>query len=46
MFQILLFAGQATSQNHHSTVHGAIETGWREAQRLGSWLGSDGTNPW
>ncbi|XP_058828035.1 spermine oxidase-like [Topomyia yanbarensis] len=31
---ILLFAGEATSANHWSTVHGAIETGWREAQRL------------
>ncbi|XP_055531185.1 spermine oxidase-like [Wyeomyia smithii] len=31
---ILLFAGEATSHNHWSTVHGAIETGWREADRI------------
>lgn len=28
------FAGEATNFNHYSTVHGAIETGWREAQRI------------
>ncbi|KAH8407702.1 hypothetical protein KR222_011043 [Zaprionus bogoriensis] len=31
---ILLFAGEATSPNHYSTVHGAVETGLREARRL------------
>lgn len=31
---ILQFAGEATNQHHFSTVHGAIESGWREAQRL------------
>ncbi|XP_051172008.1 spermine oxidase-like [Leptopilina boulardi] len=31
---IILFAGEATSTNHLATVHGAIETGWREAQRI------------
>ncbi|KAI5748199.1 hypothetical protein M8J77_022970 [Diaphorina citri] len=31
---VLLFAGEATSDHHYSTVHGAIETGWREADRL------------
>lgn len=31
---IIQFAGEATSQNHFSTVHGAIESGWREADRL------------
>ncbi|EDV51935.1 protein anon-37Cs [Drosophila erecta] len=28
------FAGEATSRNHFSTVHGATESGWREADRL------------
>lgn len=31
---VLQFAGEATSDKHFSTVHGAIETGWREADRL------------
>ncbi|KAB0795403.1 hypothetical protein PPYR_12242 [Photinus pyralis] len=31
---ILLFAGEATSQFYFSTVHGAIETGFREADRI------------
>ena len=30
----LLFAGEATHPRHFSTVHGAIETGWREADRI------------
>ncbi|XP_037719123.1 spermine oxidase [Drosophila subpulchrella] len=30
----LLFAGEASSRNHFSTVHGAVEAGWREADRL------------
>lgn len=30
----LQFAGEATSDGHFSTVHGAIESGWREADRL------------
>lgn len=30
----LLFAGEATSDHYYSTVHGAVEAGWREAQRL------------
>ncbi|XP_055531184.1 peroxisomal N(1)-acetyl-spermine/spermidine oxidase-like [Wyeomyia smithii] len=31
---VLLFAGEATNSKHYGTVHGAIETGWREANRL------------
>lgn len=31
---ILQFAGEATDQHYFSTVHGAIGSGWREAQRL------------
>ncbi|XP_051157870.1 uncharacterized protein LOC127279516 [Leptopilina boulardi] len=31
---VVLFAGEATSPHHYSTVHGAIETGWREAERI------------
>ncbi|XP_026479214.1 spermine oxidase-like [Ctenocephalides felis] len=30
----LLFAGEATSQNFYSTVHGAVESGFREAGRV------------
>lgn len=30
----LLFAGEATSEHYYSTVHGAVEAGWREAKRL------------
>ena len=30
----LLFAGEATNCRHSSTVHGAIETGQREARRI------------
>lgn len=28
------FAGEATHEHYYSTVHGAIESGWREAKRL------------
>lgn len=31
---VLLFAGEATHPHHFSTVHGAIETGYREADRI------------
>lgn len=31
---IIQFAGEGTSSHHFGHVHGAIETGWREAQRL------------
>ncbi|XP_059050300.1 peroxisomal N(1)-acetyl-spermine/spermidine oxidase-like [Achroia grisella] len=30
----VLFAGEATNPTHYSTVHGAVETGYREAARL------------
>lgn len=30
----LHFAGEATNFQHYSTVHGAIETGYREAELL------------
>lgn len=28
------FAGEATHDHYYSTVHGAVESGWREAKRL------------
>ncbi|XP_043470350.1 protein anon-37Cs-like [Leptopilina heterotoma] len=31
---VILFAGEATNSEHFSTVHGAIETGHREADRI------------
>ena len=31
---IVHFAGEATHDHYYSTVHGAIETGLREAKRL------------
>lgn len=31
---IIQFAGEATHTKYHSTVHGAIETGWCQAQKL------------
>lgn len=31
---VLLFAGEATNATHFSTVHGAIESGYRDVQRL------------
>ncbi|XP_062134336.1 spermine oxidase-like [Drosophila sulfurigaster albostrigata] len=34
------FAGEATSKTHFSTVHGATETGWREADRLNEYYSS------
>ena len=31
---IILFAGEATHDHYYSTVHGAVETGFREADRI------------
>ncbi|XP_037939567.1 spermine oxidase-like [Teleopsis dalmanni] len=31
---VLQFAGEATHTHYYSTVHGAVESGWREAERL------------
>jgi hypothetical protein len=33
-WKVLHFAGEATHSSFYGTVHGAIETGWREATRL------------
>ena len=30
----ILFAGKAMNEKHFSTVHGAVESGWREADRI------------
>ena len=31
---LILFGGEATNNHQFSTVHGAVATGWREAERL------------
>lgn len=31
---LIQFAGEGTDEHYFSTVHGAIRSGWREAQRL------------
>ncbi|KAJ9592066.1 hypothetical protein L9F63_001405, partial [Diploptera punctata] len=31
---VLMFGGEATHDHYYSTVHGAVETGWREADRI------------
>ncbi|XP_075223228.1 spermine oxidase-like [Lycorma delicatula] len=31
---VVLFAGEASHDKYYSTVHGALETGWREASRI------------
>jgi len=30
----LLFGGEATHSSYFSTAHGAIESGWREANKI------------
>ena len=35
----LMFAGEATHSTHMGTVHGAVESGWREAERILGMLG-------
>lgn len=34
VFQVVLFAGEATTSRFFSTVHGAVSAGWREADRI------------
>ncbi|KPJ20122.1 Spermine oxidase [Papilio machaon] len=34
IFPVVCFAGEATSHHRHSAVHGAVEAGFREADRL------------
>ncbi|XP_048516015.1 spermine oxidase-like isoform X2 [Athalia rosae] len=34
---VILFGGEATHEHYYSTVHGAIETGFREADRLSNY---------
>ncbi|CAH1154538.1 unnamed protein product [Phaedon cochleariae] len=36
---ILQFAGEGTHPHHYSNVHGAVETGFREAERIISYYG-------
>lgn len=31
---VVCFAGEATHEHYYSTVHGAVESGWREAKRI------------
>ncbi|XP_071547521.1 uncharacterized protein [Panulirus ornatus] len=37
---LVCFAGEATHDCYYSTVHGALETGWREADRLTNYFKS------
>ena len=39
LLQVLLFAGEATHEHFYSTVHGAVESGWREADRVFAYYG-------
>ncbi|XP_076302845.1 spermine oxidase-like [Lasioglossum baleicum] len=38
---VILFGGEATNADYFSTVHGAIGTGWREAERLINFYGKN-----
>ncbi|KAH8372922.1 hypothetical protein KR009_008134, partial [Drosophila setifemur] len=40
---IVQFAGEASSEHYYSTVHGAVEAGWREARRLAQFYGLSGS---
>lgn len=33
-YPLLQFGGEASNQHYYSTVHGAVGSGWREANRL------------
>ncbi|XP_068202521.1 uncharacterized protein [Palaemon carinicauda] len=37
---LVCFAGEATHDCYYSTVHGALESGWREAKRLADFIES------
>ena len=41
----LFFAGEATHSHRYATVHGAVETGWREADRISKLINSKGFIP-
>ncbi|XP_034652951.1 spermine oxidase [Drosophila subobscura] len=41
---IVLFAGEASSEHYYSTVHGAVEAGWREAKRLADFYGQSASS--
>ncbi|XP_012548870.1 spermine oxidase [Bombyx mori] len=42
---LVCFAGEATSYHRHSAVHGAVESGFREAQRLMDSFGKTNVKP-
>lgn len=39
----LFFAGEATHDHFYSTVHGAVETGWREGDRIAKYCNASQT---
>lgn len=41
----LLFAGEATHRTFYSTTHGALLSGWREAERLNQLFEATGPPP-